>query len=49
MIGFFVWGHHMFYNGMSPYAGLTFSLMSFIVAVPSAIKVYNWAATIHKG
>jgi cytochrome c oxidase subunit 1 len=49
VIGFFVWGHHMFYNGMSPYAGLTFSLMSFIVAVPSAIKVYNWAATIHKG
>ncbi len=48
-IGFFVWGHHMFYNGMSPYAGLTFSLMSFIVAVPSAIKVYNWAATIYKG
>ncbi len=49
VISFFVWGHHMFYNGMSPYAGLTFSLMSFIVAVPSAIKVYNWAATIHKG
>ena len=48
-IGFFVWGHHMFYNGMSVYASLTFSLMSFIVAVPSAIKVYNWAATIHKG
>jgi cytochrome c oxidase subunit 1 len=48
-ISFFVWGHHMFYNGMSEYAGLTFSLMSFIVAVPSAIKVYNWAATIHKG
>ncbi|HQT78902.1 MAG: cytochrome c oxidase subunit I [Rhodospirillales bacterium 20-64-7] len=48
-IGFFVWGHHMFYNGESPYAGLTFSLMSFIVAVPSAIKVYNWAATIYKG
>jgi cytochrome c oxidase subunit 1 len=39
----------MFYNGLSPFAGLTFSLMSFIVAVPSAIKVYNWAATIHKG
>ncbi|HEX2944117.1 MAG TPA: cbb3-type cytochrome c oxidase subunit I [Rhodopila sp.] len=48
-IGFFVWGHHMFYNGESTYSGLIFSLMSFIVAVPSAIKVYNWAATIHKG
>jgi cytochrome c oxidase subunit 1 len=48
-ISFFVWGHHMFYNGESVYAGLTFSFMSFIVAVPSAIKVYNWAATIHKG
>ena len=49
VIGFFVWGHHMFYNGITEYSGLTFSLMSFIVAVPSAIKVYNWAATIHKG
>ncbi|MBE7158511.1 MAG: cbb3-type cytochrome c oxidase subunit I, partial [Rhodospirillales bacterium] len=48
-ISFFVWGHHMFYNGESPYSGLVFSFMSFIVAVPSAIKVYNWAATIHKG
>ncbi|MBN8901402.1 MAG: cbb3-type cytochrome c oxidase subunit I [Rhodospirillales bacterium] len=49
VIGFFVWGHHMFYNGITQYSALTFSLMSFIVAVPSAIKVYNWAATIHKG
>ena len=48
-IGFFVWGHHMFYNGISEYSALVFSLMSFIVAVPSAIKVYNWAATMHKG
>ena len=47
--GFFVWGHHMFYNGISEYSGLTFSLFSFVIAVPSAIKVYNWTATIHKG
>jgi cytochrome c oxidase subunit 1 len=47
--GFFVWGHHMFYNGISEYSGLTFSLMSFVIAVPSAIKVYNWTVTIHKG
>ncbi len=48
-IGFFVWGHHMFFNGISEYSAMSFSLLSFAVAVPSAIKVYNWAATIHKG
>ena len=48
-ITFFVWGHHMFVNGQSPYASLTFSFLSFAVAVPSAVKVYNWTATIHKG
>ncbi len=47
--GFLVWGHHMFYNGISEYSGIAFSLMSFIIAVPSAIKVYNWTVTIHKG
>ncbi len=49
VIGFFVWGHHMFVAGMSAYAGVLFSLMSFLVAVPSAIKVFNWTATLHKG
>jgi cytochrome c oxidase subunit 1 len=49
VIGFFVWGHHMFTAGMSLYAGIVFSLMSFVVAVPSAIKVFNWTATLHKG
>jgi cytochrome c oxidase subunit I len=44
-IGFLVWGHHMFVSGQSMYAGLLFSFMSFAVAVPSAIKVYNWTAT----
>jgi cytochrome c oxidase subunit 1 len=46
-VGFFVWGHHMFVSGQSAFAGLVFSFMSFIVAVPSAIKVFNWTATMH--
>jgi cytochrome c oxidase subunit I len=49
VIGFFVWGHHMFVSGQSAFAGLVFSFMSFVVAVPSAIKVFNWTATMHKG
>ncbi len=49
VLGFFVWGHHMFVSGQSAFAGLIFSFMSFIVAVPSAIKVFNWTATMHKG
>jgi cytochrome c oxidase subunit 1 len=49
VIGFFVWGHHMFVSGQSLFAGLVFSFMSYIVAVPSAIKVFNWTATLHKG
>jgi cytochrome c oxidase subunit 1 len=48
-VGFLVWGHHMFVSGQSAYAGLVFSLLSFIVAVPSAIKVFNWTATLYKG
>jgi cytochrome c oxidase subunit I len=49
VIGFFVWGHHMFVSGQSVFAGLVFSFMSFAVSVPSAIKVFNWTATLHKG
>lgn len=49
VIGFLVWGHHMFVAGESVYAALVFSFLSFIVAVPSAIKVFNWLATLHKG
>ena len=49
VIGFFVWGHHMFVAGKSLYAGLVFSFLSFVVAVPSAIKVFNWIGTLHKG
>ncbi len=48
-ISFFVWGHHMFFNGETEWSAMSFSILSFAVAVPSAIKVYNWAATIHKG
>jgi cytochrome c oxidase subunit 1 len=49
IIGFLVWGHHMFVSGMSLYAGLVFSFLSFIIAVPSAIKVFNWTFTLYRG
>jgi len=48
-LGFFVWGHHMFVTGQSMYSSMVFSIISFLVAVPSAIKVFNWTATIYKG
>ena len=48
-IGFIVWGHHMFVSGQSPTAGIIFSLLTFFVAIPSAIKVFNWVATLYKG
>ncbi len=49
VIGFLVWGHHMFVSGQSSYAGMIFSFLSFLVAIPSAIKVFNWTATMYKG
>ncbi|HEY3898122.1 MAG TPA: cbb3-type cytochrome c oxidase subunit I [Chthoniobacter sp.] len=49
IVGFLVWGHHMFVSSQSVYAGMVFSILSFIVAVPSAIKVFNWTATLYKG
>jgi cytochrome c oxidase subunit 1 len=49
VIGFLVWGHHMFVSGQSVYAGLVFSILSYLVAIPSAIKVFNWTATLYKG
>jgi cytochrome c oxidase subunit 1 len=49
VLGFLVWGHHMFVSSQSVYASLVFSLLSFLVAVPSAIKVFNWTATLYKG
>jgi cytochrome c oxidase subunit 1 len=49
VFGFFVWGHHMFVSGQSSYAGLIFSFLSFAVAIPSAVKVFNWTATMYRG
>ena len=49
LLGFLVWGHHMFVSSQSPYAGLIFSVLSFAVAIPSAVKVFNWTATLYKG
>jgi cytochrome c oxidase subunit 1 len=48
-VGSLVWGHHMFVSGQSDLADILFSLLTFLVAVPSAIKVFNWVATLHKG
>ena len=49
VFGFLVWGHHMFASGQSIYAGLVFSFLTMVVAVPSAIKMFNWTATLYKG
>ncbi len=49
VFGFLVWGHHMFVSGQSLYAGLVFSFLTMVVAVPSAIKMFNWTATLYKG
>ena len=49
IVGFLVWAHHMFVAGISLYAAMIFSLLSYFVAVPSAIKVFNWTATMYKG
>ncbi len=49
VIGFLVWGHHMFVAGQSVYASMAFSALSYLVAIPSAIKVFNWTATVYKG
>ncbi len=49
VVGFLVWGHHMFVSGQSTYAGMVFSALSFLVAIPSAVKVFNWSATLYKG
>jgi cytochrome c oxidase subunit 1 len=49
LLGFFVWGHHMFVSGMSPYTGLAFSLVTLVIGVPSAIKTINWLGTLWGG
>jgi cytochrome c oxidase subunit 1 len=48
-LGFLVWGHHMFVSGMNPYSGLTFSLLTVSIGVPSAIKTFNWLGTLWGG
>jgi cytochrome c oxidase subunit I len=48
-VGSLVWAHHMFTSGMSDFAVVVFSLLTFLVAIPSAIKVFNWTATLYKG
>ncbi len=49
VLGFLVWGHHMFLSSQSVYAGVVFSVLSMLVAVPSAVKVFNWTATLYQG
>jgi cytochrome c oxidase subunit 1 len=49
VIGFFVWGHHMFVSSQSVYAGIVFSFLTFFVAIPTAIKILNWTMTLYKG
>ena len=49
IIGFLVWGHHMYVAGQSAYGGMVFSFLTFLVAIPSAIKTFNWTATLYKG
>src|SRR5437660_8547760 len=46
MLGFFVWGHHMFISGMSPYSAVAFSVLTLSIGVPSAIKTFNWLGTL---
>ncbi|TPW02408.1 MAG: cytochrome c oxidase subunit I, partial [bacterium] len=49
VLGFLVWGHHMFTTSQSVYAGMAFSVITFLVGIPSAIKTFNWASTMYKG
>lgn len=48
-VGYFVWGHHMYTSGMSEAARIFFSILTFLVAIPSGVKVFNWVATLYKG
>lgn len=49
LLGFLVWGHHMFTSGQSEYANMMFSALTFLVAIPSGIKVFNWVGTLYRG
>jgi cytochrome c oxidase subunit I len=48
-VGFIVWAHHMFTSGMSDFSAKFFSIVTFLVAIPTAIKVFNWVSTMYKG
>lgn len=49
LLGFLVWGHHMFTSGQSPVSSVVFSLITFLIGIPSGIKVFNWVWTMYKG
>ena len=49
LLGFLVWGHHLFVAGMSEYSTMVFSALTFLVAIPSGVKIFNWTATLYKG
>src|SRR5262245_61636821 len=49
VLGFLVWGHHMFVSGQSAYAGLVFSVLTVLIAIPTAVKIFNWTATLYQG
>ena len=49
VFGFLVWAHHLFVAGISPYSAMVFSFLSFAVAIPSAVKMFNWTATLYQG
>lgn len=49
LLGFFVWGHHMFISGMSPYSAVAFSVLTLSIGVPSAVKTFNWLGTLWGG
>jgi cytochrome c oxidase subunit 1 len=49
MLGFFVWGHHMFISGLSPYSAIAFSMLTLTIGVPSAVKTFNWLGTLWGG
>ena len=49
MLGFLVWGHHMFVSGQSAISSIIFSLITYLIGIPSGIKIFNWVATLYKG